>query len=330
MSLFARYLAAFLISAASTVFLIDVSTHAQQVGRNVNMVSGTELPGGDPYLQRQNEPSMAVSTRNRMHLVAGANDYRTVDVPGILGAVETGDAWQGVFKSIDGGQSWFSTLLPGYPQDLTSKGQVSPLKDYEAASDPVVRAGTYGMFYYGGMVFDRGESAPSAAFVARYIDLNNKENGDPMIYIDTHLVDSRTGIVEGGESSFIDKPWLATDIPRKGSKTCTITVEQEGGDGSVETVTQEFNGGNVYVAYAVIKSSEAGLTSEIHFSRSTDCGASWSTPERIGESGHIHQGATIAIDPRDGTVYVAWRQFSDDRLQWERGRSGCSPRHSVE
>lgn len=49
------------------------------VGRNVNMVSGTKWPTGDPYLQRQNEPSIAASTRNPLHLLAGANDYRTGD-----------------------------------------------------------------------------------------------------------------------------------------------------------------------------------------------------------------------------------------------------------
>ena len=53
--------------------------HAQQPGPNVNMVSGKSLPDGDPFLQRQNEPSGAVSTRNALHLLAGANDYRTVD-----------------------------------------------------------------------------------------------------------------------------------------------------------------------------------------------------------------------------------------------------------
>src|SRR5713226_10248261 len=80
-------------------------------GQNVNMVSGTQWPGGDPFLQRQNEPSIAVSTRNPLHLLAGANDYRTVD----LNLVDqlpidqlAGDAWLGVFKSFDGGQRWQS------------------------------------------------------------------------------------------------------------------------------------------------------------------------------------------------------------------------------
>src|SRR3954463_11952055 len=87
--------------------------HAQIPGRNVNMVSGRTLPDGDPFLQRQNEPSIAASTRNPLHLLAGANDYRTVDLPGLPTNNETGDAWMGVFKSYDGGNTWRSTLIPG-------------------------------------------------------------------------------------------------------------------------------------------------------------------------------------------------------------------------
>ena len=92
-------------------------------GRNVNMTSSKIWPDpeGDVYLQRQNEPSLAVSTLNPLHLLAGANDYRSVDtwdtvgrLPGIPEeANAAGDAWLGVFTSYDGGQSWKSKLLPG-------------------------------------------------------------------------------------------------------------------------------------------------------------------------------------------------------------------------
>src|SRR3954452_3829882 len=95
-------------------------------GPSVNMVSGTQLPTGDPFLQRQNEPSMAVSSRNALHLMGGANDYRTVDLPGLPGGEPTGDAWLGLFKSFDGGKNWVSSLVPGYPQDQTAQGTASP------------------------------------------------------------------------------------------------------------------------------------------------------------------------------------------------------------
>ena len=80
----------FVSSLMAACFLTTIG-HAQIPGPNVNMVSGTKWPDGDPFLQRQNEPSLAVSTRNPLHLVGGANDYRTVDIPGLLGIQETGD-----------------------------------------------------------------------------------------------------------------------------------------------------------------------------------------------------------------------------------------------
>ena len=100
------------LRAAVALFAASVATPAvAQIvpGTNVNVVSGTSFPDGDPYLQRQNEPSSAVSTRNPLHLVAGANDYRTVDIPGpldpIRGDKTNADAWVGLFKSFDGGQT---------------------------------------------------------------------------------------------------------------------------------------------------------------------------------------------------------------------------------
>src|SRR5829696_4850524 len=90
--------------------LTSISISAQIAGRNVNMVAGVRLPEGDPFLQRQNEPSIAASTRNPLHLLGGSNDYRTIDIPNpIDGGIETGDAWLGLYKSADGGQRWTTT-----------------------------------------------------------------------------------------------------------------------------------------------------------------------------------------------------------------------------
>ena len=114
-----RLSAALIVAIVTAVFLQAQQVQGPVPGRNVNMVSGDVWPQGDPYLQRQNEPSMGASTRNPLHLLAGSNDYRTVDLPIPVGAVEdgdkveTGDAWLGLYKSLDGGQRWKSTLLPG-------------------------------------------------------------------------------------------------------------------------------------------------------------------------------------------------------------------------
>src|SRR5262244_36393 len=137
--------------AAAFILCAPLAAVAQTptAGQNINMVSGTSWPGGDPFLQRQNEPSLAVSSRNPLHLLSGANDYRTVDLPitdTVPGSL-AGDAWLGIFKSFDGGQTWQSFLHPGYPQDQSALGLASGLKAYNAAADPTVRAGTGGVFY---------------------------------------------------------------------------------------------------------------------------------------------------------------------------------------
>ena len=204
-------------------WLAPARVGAQVPGQNINMVSGTVWPGGDPFLQRQNEPSLAVSSRNALHILAGANDYRTVDLPGLPNEQVTGDAWLGVFKSLDGGQTWQSTLLPGYPQDASPQGVASPLKGFTAAADPVVRPGTHGLFYFSGIVFNRGTNL-GAVFVSRFMDLNNKENGDasqdrdPIRYVGAVAVDT------GTSGQFLDKPWIASDVPRAGALSCSIPV----------------------------------------------------------------------------------------------------------
>jgi len=276
------------------------------VGRNVNMVSGTDFIGGDPYLQRQNEPSIAVSTRNPLHLLAGANDYRTIDIPfphklpGIPEGTAARDAWLGVFKSIDGGQSWTSTLLPGYPQDTSIEGTSSPIFGYDAACDPVVRAGTNGLFYYSGIAFNREEQGAGVVFVARFIDNNNIEAPETIEYIDTNFVD------QGNAGQFLDMPSIAVDLPRDLTNTKTIIT--------AGNLPQDIPCGNVYITYSVfLGNTVENVRSRILFARSTDCGLTWTKPIKLSESQHIIQRPKVAIDPSDptgGTVYVAFRRFA--------------------
>jgi hypothetical protein len=302
-------------------FVLLLSPHsliaqAPIAGTNVNMVSGTDWTNGDPFLERQNEPSIAVSTRNTLHLVGGANDYRTVDLPGLLGITEPGDAWLGLYKSFDGGTTWRSTLLPGYPLDTSAVGVASPIHGFQAAADPTVRSGTNGLIYYSGIAFNRGTNGLGAVFVATLIDNNNKENGnptaesgamtnlaptDPIRYIRTVMVDS------GTSGQFLDKPWLAVDVPR-GSATCTVNyTNPDGSSGS-----QRIPAGRVLLAYS---NFTGGSTSKINVIYSTDCGATFSKPIKISQTNNINQGTTIAIDPStasnsQATVYVAWRLFN--------------------
>ena len=297
--------------ALAVLAAVGATLSAQQPqivpGSNVNMVSGTTFPDGDPYLQRQNEPSSAVSTRNPLHILSGVNDYRTVDLPGpfdpLRGFKMNAEAWVGLFKSTDGGQNWKSTLLPGFPQDVSADGLASPLKPRQAATDPVVRAGTSGLFYYAGLVFDRGDNKPSAVFMARFMDLNNTETGDPFGYVGTGIVDADSGL------RFLDKPAVATDVPR-GAGSCTITSVQTDPVTKVRTThVQTIPAGNVYVAYSAFTGHGVEEQSVILFSRSTNCGQTWSAPKALSTGSRLVQNAQIAVSPTDGAVYVSWRRF---------------------
>ena len=308
-----RFLVAWIAGVASLLSVLAGTAAAQQprpvVDPNVNMVRGVTFPDGDPYLQRQTEPSVAISTRNPCHLVAGANDYRSVDIPfdpevppnSENSLSLAGDAWLGLFKSFDCGAKWISTLLPGYPQDHSN---LAPeLSGHAAGADPTVRAGTNGLFYYSGMVFNRGSQGTSKIFVARLVDNNNKERGDPIEFLDVSIVDS------GTKGQFLDKPWLAVDVPRKkfgpGSTLATGTTSSTG---SCTINGQQVPAGNVYMVWAKFTGT-GNNHSKLMFAKSTDCGQTWQA-KPITNNQSLSQGGNIAIAPHDGTIYLTWREFA--------------------
>ncbi len=262
------------------------------------MVTGTQWPGGDPFLQRQNEPSMAISSRNPLHMVAGDNDYRSVDLPAVSGEAEpTGDAWLGFFTSFDGGQTWTSTLVPGYPQDTSLAGRLSPLYGLGAGADPTVRAGTNGMFYYSGLAFNRQQGGSSKVFLATYTDDNNIEGANSLRYLWTTTVET------GTSNLFEDKPSIAVDIPRSWSGACIIPALPLKN-------TQIFRAGTVYSAWTQFTGPESNAVAAIWYSHSIDCGLTWSHPQQISSTTKTNQGAALAIDPNTGALYITWRVFA--------------------
>jgi hypothetical protein len=291
-----------------------VTINGQVAGRNINMVSGGTFPGGDPFLQKQNEPSLAISTRNPCHLLAGANDYRAVNLPGLPGDLEVGDAWLGWYESTDCGSTWYSTLVPGYQQDSSPEGLASPVKGLNAGADPVVRSGAAGTFYYLFIAFNRGSNVGKLG-LARAIDHNDRESHidpnsrnispdgvvnprrplSPIQYVGT------TEIARGSSGQFIDKPNLAVFPAASG--TCTM-------DGETVPAT------NVYMSWTeFVGNSPENLRSKVYFARSADCGRTLAGPAtKLSEGYPLGQGTAIAVNPNNpNDIYVVWRQIRNNR-----------------
>ncbi len=194
------------------------------VGSNVPIV------GDAPPDRQQVEPTIAIDPHNTSIIVAGAQDLRLVSV---------GEhRWHGYYRSTDGGATWTNMLLPGYPGDTSPQGQASPLKNFNATSDPVLAFDRQGNLYYVGLGLTATTSGvfPTGLFVAKFAN-------DGATYLNTTLISA--GITP-------DKPWIAVD-----------------------TTGGPFDG-NVYVAYDanLTASSYFGTL----FTRSTDGGKTWSTP----------------------------------------------------
>lgn len=272
--------------------LISVTAIAQIPGQNINMVTGTKFPGGDPYLQKQNEPSGAVSTVNPCRLLAGANDYRAVNLPGLPADKEIGDAWVGWYTSINCGQTWYSTLVPGYLQDNSPAGLASPVHGLTTAGDPTVRAGAGGFFAYSFQAFNRGSNVGKLA-VARFLDRNTTEAitkpETAITYVDTRIWDT------GSAGQFIDKPYLTIT---QGTGTCTVL-------GKVIPAS------TVHLAWTVfVGNSDQIIRTKVYYARSSNCGATLDgPPTKLSEGYAVTQSANISVAP-NGAIYVVWRQFA--------------------
>src|SRR5439155_9656340 len=110
---------------------------------------------------------------------------------------------------------------------------------------------------------------------ASYTDLNNHEGGTCFTFDFERTIDSAGSY---GASAFIDKPSMAVD-----------------------------KDGALFVSYTVFTDA---THSKVVIARSLDGGATWSKTIPILSLGFLrNHGTTTAVDPLNGTVYVAWRMF---------------------
>src|SRR5437016_9971695 len=266
-------------------------------GCGAGYVSAYTLATGTPYTDqtldectishgRQNEPAVAVDPRNTSLLLGSSNDYCGVYDEGIpAGAV--GPIWLGYYRSLDGGSSWTSSLVPGYPHDTSPYKALSQART-ATAGDPVIAWDAHGRAFFGSET--SGDPAGTAKtfgdeFVARF---RNPGGPDAADTTKDGLEYYGTTVVAHGSSApnllgvFHDKTSIEAD--RTGS-SCD---------------------GNVYFSWSRFNGSGAN---EIYFVRSTDHGVTFSQPMRLESSLKSLQFPDISVT-HNGHVYVTFRTFA--------------------
>jgi hypothetical protein len=221
--------------------------------------------------RQQNEPAAAVAPHDAMLMTAGANDYCPVPT--------SGDTWAGFYYSSDGGDSWTNSLLPGYSTDTSAEGQASPLFRFvSAAGDPVQAWDNFGHLYYAGIAFNRTKPANGSIWAARY----DWQAGPAPDY-------RYTTIVSRGTPS----PIFLGRFEDK------VMIEVDRGAASPHS-------GNIYICWTRFTAS--GANNSVYLATSTDAARSFKV-QKVSESVHGSQFCDIAVT-RNGTVFVAWRQFA--------------------
>ncbi len=276
--------------------LTNDSTTRSGYTSNYAMNHPTAQVAKDPVLAecsrargRQNEPSVGVDPRNTKVVVGSSNDYCGVYDDGVDadGApIPSGPIWLGYYRSQDGGATFRSSLVPGYPGDNTPYAARSQLRT-ASAGDPVLAWDLQGRLFVGTETSDDPEGSQKTfgdVGVASFV--NPAGTAGPTASDGKEF--ARSVIVDRGTSA----PFALGQFNDK----TAIEVDRTGGACS----------GNVYFAYSRFNGSGGN---SIQFTRSTDHGASFSHPAKVSASVHGVQFADIAVTS-NGHVYVTYRQFA--------------------
>jgi hypothetical protein len=338
----------------------DVSAQASAAPINPAFVLSSPLDGTsvqppavtvnqDTAAAPQNETAIAVDPNNPKRIVAGANDYVTRTWSCTISGTPCsalGDAYSGTYVSNDGGQTWcctatdrdhLGTLIPGV-EHLTGG-------PYDAGGDPAAAFDSRGNVYYAGLGFNR-TSAPNTVTVSRgtfagngtlswsaptFINpttspatLNDKEwiavdHYPASPFRDRIYVTWTRFLFNASNGNYVQSP-IAFVSSSDGGRTFTAPKLISGNvlysQGSRPVVGPD---GALYVFWD--GASRLAATDSTYMVKSTDGGATWSTPKAVAPLVDINElqdtafrvnsypAATIAPN---GDLYATWTTDAAD------------------
>jgi hypothetical protein len=233
---------------------------------------------------RQNEPAVAIDPRNTSVIVGSSNDYcgvynATADdgTPLAIGPI-----WIGNYRSQNGGASFVSSLVPGYPGDTSPYAARSQLRT-ASSGDPVLAWDAHGRLFEGTETSE-DPAGTKKGFGDQGVATFENPQGEGGPTARDGLEFKRTVLVARGSS--------APGVGGKFLDKTAIEADRTGGRCDA----------NVYFAYSRFTGSQQ---SNIYFTRSTNHGVSFSKPALLTPSSKSVQDADIAVT-HSGNVYVTW------------------------
>src|SRR5215217_7361422 len=294
------------LAAAATATIVISSAAASAPGADVRLTNdATTTPGyvsdyklvtGTPYTDatltecsrsrgRENEPSVAVNPRNTQVIVGSSNDYCGVYNNGVdaFGApIPSGPIWLGYYRSQNGGASFTSSLVPGYPEDTSPYAARAQVRT-ATAGDPVLAWDAEGRLFAG------AESSGDPAGTT-------KTFGD--VWVATFVNPQGPG----GATTNDGKEFARSVIVARGTSAPNLLGKFQDKTAIEADRSQSTCRNNVYFANSRFVGNGG---SNIYFYRSTDHGATFSHGTLLTKNANDVQDPEIAVTA-NGHVYVTY------------------------
>jgi hypothetical protein len=260
-------------------------------------VSDYTLTTGTPYTDatlsecsrsrgRENEPAVAVNPRDPNVIVGSSNDYCGVYNDGVdafNAPNASGPIWLGYYRSENGGTSFTSSLVPGYPGDTSPYAARAQIRT-ASAGDPVVAWDGEGRLFAG------SESSDDPAGT-------KKTFGDEWVATFANPQGPNGATVNDG------KEFVRSVVVARGTSAPNLLGNFQDKTAIEADHTQSACRNNVYFANSRFSGANGGAN--IYFYRSTDHGATFSPGTLLTKNVNDVQDPEIAVTS-NGHVYVTY------------------------